>query len=95
MEMAHAVVGREGFDFGGAAFGVAVEWRDDGDVAVGEDAVDVVEQDFDAAGAVFGGNGGHASMVVQRNHQGRRRDGSGRSGRTIPSAFGWSGCGPR
>ncbi len=33
-------------------------------------------------------------MVVQRNHQGRRRDGSGRSGRTIPSASGWSGCGP-
>jgi hypothetical protein len=47
-------VGGEGFDFGGLAVGVAVEGRDDGDVAVGEDAVYVVEEDFDAAGTVFG-----------------------------------------
>ena len=63
---AHAVVGGEGFDLGGVAVGVAVEGRDDGDVAVGEDAVDVVEEDFDAAGAVFGGQGcGHELMIVE------------------------------
>jgi hypothetical protein len=54
---AHAIVGVEGFDFSagevvriGGGDGVG----DDDDIAVGEDAVDVVEEDFDAAGAVFG-----------------------------------------
>ena len=62
---AHAVMGGEGFDLGGMAFGVAVEGRDDGDVAVGEDAVYVVEEDFDAAGTVFGGENRHVLMIVE------------------------------
>jgi len=44
--------------------GLPSRWRDDGDVAVGEDAVDVVEQDFDAAGAGFGGESGHELMIL-------------------------------
>ena len=63
---AHAVVRGETLDLGCVAVGAAVERRDDGDVAVGEDAVDVVEEDFDAAGAVFRGEIGHNADDTKR-----------------------------
>jgi hypothetical protein len=41
---------------------IGAVFRDEEELAVGEDSIDVEEQDLDAAGAVFRGDG-HGKMI--------------------------------
>jgi len=56
-----AVVGGEALEFEAGVFAVgtrlAVVFREEEELAVGEDSIDVEDEDFDAAGAVFRGEG--------------------------------------
>ncbi len=61
---AHSVVRGEALDLGCVAIGAATQRGNDGDIAVGEDAVDVVEQDFDATSAVFRSDSRHTAMIL-------------------------------